>query len=119
VLHAGEFNKHVLNWSREHPVTGTIFGQTQPTLQQVLGSNVGEAIAAPAETIPTEALHVVTGVVRLHCARRVSLAHEAIRGRHVGQHVVLSRVGITPLAQVTMLAGGNAQSHRTPVGLQE
>jgi len=37
----------------------------------------------------------------------------------VGQHVVLSRVGVTPFPQVAMVSNGNTHVHRGTVGLQD
>jgi hypothetical protein len=89
-------------------------GQAQPILQQVVGSNVGEAKAL--ETL--EAGTHCASVVWLHNVRSVSLLHAVIRGTHEGQHVVLSRVGVTPFAQVAMVATESIQLHWI-TGLQD
>jgi len=89
-------------------------GQAQPILQQVVGSNVGETKAL--ETL--EAGAHTASEVWLHNVRSVLLAHAVIRGIHVGQHVVLSRIGVTPFAQVAMVVTESIQLHWM-VGLQD
>jgi len=94
-------------------LTGVGAGQAQPILQQVVGSNVGEAKA-----LEMEAGTHCASEVWLHNVRSVSLVHEVIRGIHVGQHVVLSRVGVTPFGQVAMAVTESIQLHWT-TGLQD
>jgi hypothetical protein len=91
-------------------------GQAQPILQQVVGSNVEEATALE---ILEAGRHTASEVeVWLHNVRSVLLPHAVIRGIHEGQHVVGSRIGVTPFAQVAIIATESIQVHWM-TGLQD